>query len=172
MRKGQVVENQKGHHLQRWKFGELANATKPGTVVVVIKQFCRFPRLRLLHLLFVGSPAWIATTKANRKPFSWVQTIPQTPSTGGKNHPVRSCNVTEILTQRRSRRRCVVLCNHRGIHCVTGRQTGGTSVSNADLGVTERGIACQETPTLQPPPFHSPILPPTSLPSCCSETRV
>ena len=104
-----------------------------------------------------------ATTKANRKPFSWVQTIPQTPSTGGKNNPVRSCNVTEILTQRRGRRR-VVLCNHRGIHCVTGRQTGGTSVSNADLGVTERGIACQETPTLQPPPFHSPILPPTQPP--------
>ena len=24
-------------------------------------------------------------------------------------------------------------------------------MSNADLGVTERGIACQETPTLQPP---------------------
>ena len=63
-----------------------------------------------------------ATTKANRKPFSGVQTIPQTPSTGGKNHPVRSCNVTDVLTQRRGRRR-VVLCNHRGIHCVTGRQT-------------------------------------------------
>ena len=136
-----------------WRVG---NTMQPG--MVVIKQFCCFPRLRQnfctfclrVHrrgLLLAGD------YKGEQKAFLRGSNHCADPINQWQKQSWESCDVTGILTKKVNFNRMMMCCASIGAFIVSqGGRCGGTSVSNGDLGVTERGIACQETPTLQPQP--------------------
>ena len=153
--------------MEIWRVGV---TMQPG--MVVIKQFCCFPRLRQHFCTFClrvhrRGLLFGRDYKGEQKAFLRGSNHSADPINQWQKQSCASCDVTGILTKKMNFTRMMTCCATIEAFIVSqGGRCGGTSVSNADLGVTERGIACQETPTLQPPPpppFHSPRLPPILL---------
>ena len=152
---GKVVHNQKYHasedgNLESWHY----NATWDGGDKAILLFSKTAPKL--LHLLFASSPAWIAFRPR-------LQRRTESLSQGFKpfrrpHQPVAKTILCKLRRRWNSDQEdelysMMTCCATIEAFIVSqGGRCGGTSVSNADLGVTERGIACQETPTLQPPP--------------------